>query len=162
MSLLIIALLIVVAVVLLLIELFLIPGFGIAGIAALACLAYANYAAFIHFGLQTGGITLVASVVVCVVAVRWFMHSRTLDRLSLKQDISSKVERPAQGSITPGMKGTTLTRLALIGKADFGGRIVEVKSADGFLNEKTPVVVLRIVDGMPEVGRDNAEPERKA
>ena len=39
-----------------------------------------------------------------------------------------------------------ITRLALIGNADIGGRTVEVKSADGFLDEGTPVVVVRVED----------------
>ena len=38
------------------------------------------------------------------------------------------------------------TRLALIGNADIGGRLVEVKSADGFLDEGTPVIVVRVED----------------
>ena len=37
-------------------------------------------------------------------------------------------------------------RLALIGNADIGGRLVEVKSADGFLDEGTPVIVVRVED----------------
>ena len=36
--------------------------------------------------------------------------------------------------------------LALIGNADIGGRLVEVKSADGFLDEGTPVIVVRVED----------------
>ena len=39
------------------------------------------------------------------------------------------------------------TRLAQIGYAEINGNIVEVKSIDGFLNEKTPIIVSRITDG---------------
>ena len=41
-----------------------------------------------------------------------------------------------------------ITRLALIGNAEIDGNIVEVKSMDGFLNEKTPIIVNRITDGV--------------
>ena len=44
--------------------------------------------------------------------------------------------------------GITTTRLALIGYAEINGDIVEVKSTDGFLNEKTPIIVNRITDGV--------------
>ena len=43
--------------------------------------------------------------------------------------------------------------LALIGNADFDGKIVQVQSADGFLDEKTPVVITRVIDGQVWVKR---------
>jgi hypothetical protein len=36
----------------------------------------------------------------------------------------------------------------LIGNAEINGKIIEVKSADGFLNEHTPIVVERIMEGI--------------
>lgn len=152
-SLFIIALLIVAGVVFLLIELFITPGFGIAGILSAACLLYANYAAFAYVGLSTGLVTLLVTLVVCIAAVVWFMRSKTLDRLSLKKDITSHVERAPEGSIRVGDRGVSVTRLALIGQAEIGGQIVEVKSADGFLDEKTPIVVVRLDSGQPIVQR---------
>jgi hypothetical protein len=44
--------------------------------------------------------------------------------------------------------------LALIGYAEIDGKIVEVKSIDGFLDEKTPVIVSRIADGSILVEKD--------
>lgn len=38
--------------------------------------------------------------------------------------------------LKPGDKGISVTRLTLIGNADFNGHIIEVQSADGFINEK--------------------------
>ena len=38
----------------------------------------------------------------------------------------------------------SVTRLTLIGNADFNGHIIEVQSADGFSDEKTPVEIVRI------------------
>ena len=46
-----------------------------------------------------------------------------------------------------------MTRLALIGNADFDGRIVQVQSADGFIDEQTPVVVCRVIEGQVWVKR---------
>ena len=44
-------------------------------------------------------------------------------------------------------QGISTTRLAQIGYAEINGNIVEVRSIDGFLNEKTPIIVSRITDG---------------
>ena len=76
------------------------------------------------------------------------MRSKTLDRLSLKKDITSKVDRTAEERVKVGDVGVTTTRLALIGYAEINGDIVEVKSIDGFLDEKTSIVVNRITNGV--------------
>ncbi|MDE6348089.1 MAG: NfeD family protein, partial [Bacteroides sp.] len=60
----------------------------------------------------------------------------------------SKVDRSAEEKVKVGDVGTTTTRLALIGYAEINGEIVEVKSSDGFINEKTPIMVERIADGV--------------
>lgn len=147
MDLLIIAGLLLLGVLLFLVELFFIPGISVAGIAALGSLAYASYYAFSETGLTGGLLTLLAAVVLSIVAFVWFMRSRTLDRLSLKEEIGASVDNRDERSIAAGQQGVTTTRLALIGMADFDGKTVEVKSIDGFIDEQTPVVVDRISEG---------------
>lgn len=67
---------------------------------------------------------------------------------SLEKNITSKIDRSAEEKVKIGDTGVTTTRLALIGYAEINGDIVEVKSTDGFLNEKTPIIVNRITDGV--------------
>lgn len=64
------------------------------------------------------------------------MRSKTLDKLALKKDITSKVDRSAANKVKVGDTGITTTRLAQIGYADIDGNIIEVKSMDGLLDEK--------------------------
>ena len=74
----------------------------------------------------------------------WFMRSKTVDRLSLKKKLDYRPS-PFEGmDLKPGDKGMSVTRLTLIGNADFNGHIIEVQSADGFIDEKTPVEIVRI------------------
>ena len=140
MDILIITVLIIAAVILFLVELFVIPGISLAGI-------YANYYAFANLGMAAGFITLGISGVACIGSLVWFMRSKMLDKLALKKDIDSKVDRSAEDSVKVGDTGISTTRLAQIGYAEINGNIVEVKSIDGFLNEKTPIIVSRITDG---------------
>ena len=135
MDILIITVLIIAAVILFLVELFVIPGISLAGISALACILYANYYAFANLGMA------------CIGSLIWFMRSKMLDKLALKKDIDSKVDRSAEKSVKVGDTGISTTRLAQIGYAEINGNIVEVRSIDGFLNEKTPIIVSRITDG---------------
>lgn len=153
MEILVIILLIIGAIVLFLVELFFIPGISIAGIAALGCLGYATYYAFDRISPVAGFITLTISALACIVSVYLFMRSKTLDKVALKKNITSKVDREAEFSVKPGDTGITTTRLALIGFAEINGKNVEVKSTDGFLDEKTPVVVQRVTDATVLVSR---------
>lgn len=147
MNILLIATLIIAAIIFFLVEL-LIPGITIAGLSAAGCLIYASYFAFTELGVMEGFITLGISVFACIAALIWFMRSKALDNLALKKDIESKVDRSAEEKVKVGDKGFSTTRLAQIGYAEINGQIVEVKSMDGFLDEKTPVIVNRIRDGV--------------
>lgn len=147
MEILIITILIVAAVILFLVELFFIPGVSIAGITALACVIFAVFYAFIYVGTAAGFITLGVAAVACTGSLVLFMRSKTLDKLSLKENITSKVDKQAEHSVKTGDTGICVTRVALIGQAEVAGKIVEVRSVDGFLDEKTPIRVIRITDG---------------
>ena len=133
MDVLIIIALIAAAVILFLVELFVIPGISLAGISALVCIIYANYYAFANLGTGAGFITLIISGIACIGSLVWFMRSKTLDKLALKKDITSKIDRSAAEKVKVGDTGITITRLAQIGNAEINGNIIEVKSMDGLL-----------------------------
>ena len=148
MDILIIISLIIAGLVLFIIEVFLLPGISIAGIISAGCLLYANYYAFDTLGTTPGCITLAVSAIGVIGITIWFMRSKTVDKLSLKKTIDYKPE-PLKGlDLKPGDEGIALTRLALIGNAEFNGRIIEVRSADGFIDEKCRIRVERILDGV--------------
>lgn len=154
MDILIITLLIIAAVILFLVELFLIPGISLAAFAAITSLIYAIYYAFVHLGTIAGIITIIISAIACIGSLVLFMRSKTLDKIALNKDIDSKVDRQAEESINVGDRGESTTRLALMGHAEINGKDVEVKSIDGFLDEKTPIIVVRIADGIILVKKD--------
>ena len=68
--------------------------------------------------------------------------------LDNRPELVKEVNKVAEEKVKIGDTGITTTRLALIGYAEINGDIVEVKSTDGFLNEKTPIIVNRITDGV--------------
>lgn len=146
MEILIILALILAGIVLMLVELFLFPGFFVFGLASGGCLAFANYYAFARLGMTEGFLTLAGTGIACILSVVWFMRSKALDKVSLKANITSRIERPAEGQVKIGDTGIATTRLALIGYANVEGKLIEVKSEDGLVDEKTPVIVTRITD----------------
>lgn len=135
------------------VEVFLIPGISLAGIASGASILYAIYYAFSSLGTQAGFITLGASVVGIAGVTLWFMRSKTVDRLALNQTLNFKLN-PLKGlDLQVGDTGVTTTRLALIGNAEIKGQRIEVQSADGFIEEKTAIRISRIDNGVVYVQR---------
>ncbi len=129
-------------------EVFLIPGLSLAGIASAGCLVFVNYYAFAHLGVAGGFITLLISVAAYLLIFFWFIRSKSIDKLALQKDIDSTVGTPEQSAVKVGDEGIAITRLALIGNAEINGNIIEVKSAGGFIDERTPIVVDRIQEGI--------------
>lgn len=148
MDIVIIASLIIAGLILFIIEVFLLPGISIAGIVSAGCLLYANYYAFDTLGTVPGCITLAVSAIGVVAITIWFMRSKTVDKLSLKKTIDYRPE-PLKGlDLKVGDEGVALTRLALIGNAEFNGRIIEVRSSGEFIDQKSRIRVERILDGI--------------
>ena len=155
MDILIIVSLIIAGLILFIIEVFLLPGISIAGIISAICLLYANYYAFDTMGTLPGCITLAISAIGVIAITVWFMRSKTVDKLSLKQTIDYKPE-PLKGlNLKAGDEGVALTRLALIGNAEFDGNIIEVRSTGDFIEEKSRIRVNRIRDGIVLVEKAN-------
>lgn len=92
MNILLVVLLAVAGIVLLLLEVFLLPGFGIAGIAGFLSLAGAVVAAYLRISVLAGRITLAGSLLATALAVYAFLRGRALQRMSLDTSIDSKVE----------------------------------------------------------------------
>ncbi len=97
MNILLVVLLAVAGIVLLLLEVFLLPGFGIAGIAGLLSLVGAVVAAYLKISVLAGRITLAGSLLATALAVYAFLRGRALQRMSLDTSIDSKVELAEPG-----------------------------------------------------------------
>lgn len=144
MEILIIIALIAAGLVLFLIEVFLVPGITIAGIASACSLLYAIYYAFSGMGMQAGFITLGCVAAGIIGITVWVMRSKTVDRLSLKKAINYQHNPLENMRIKQGDRGTSLTRLTLIGRANIKGYLLEVQSVDGFIDENTPIEIAYI------------------
>ncbi len=156
----------VIGVLLLLLEIFVIPGFGVAGILGILCvivglgaglignvgLNFPSWAA-ISSAITTLAVTLVLLVLLGISLGRYLPRSERLGRLVLAPELSS-----AEGytsADTPfeleGRVGTALTPLRPSGAADFDGTRVDVITAGEFIPAGTPVRVVRVRGSRVEV-----------
>ncbi|MDR2969977.1 MAG: NfeD family protein [Tannerellaceae bacterium] len=133
------------AIALVLAEIFLLPGITLAGIGG-ALFAAGGVIYAYTVGATAGNITLIASAVLFLAAFFFLLRKNSFRRVALNADVDSKLPSSRELGIAPGDEGVTLSRLAPIGKASVKGITVEAKSREEFIDEQTPVVVVR-VDG---------------
>lgn len=96
----IVVLLLVSGVLLLLAEMFLLPGFGIAGISGFACLAGSVVVAYMKLAPcypWAGHATLAAALVLTGLAIYVFIRGHAIEKMALKTEIDSKVELAEPG-----------------------------------------------------------------
>jgi membrane-bound ClpP family serine protease len=140
----IVSVLLLVGIVFILVELFLIPGISIAGIAGTIFMGGGVYYAYVKIGAAAGHITLFGSVVLLGIAVLIFIRSKALEKMSLKTNITGKNDPLEKMIINAGDIGITVSRLAPMGKIKINDNIVEAKTNDDFIDQGTDVRVLQV------------------
>lgn len=132
------------ALVLAFVEIVIVPGFGLAGMGAILCALIDVVIIYSEHGLPWAVVAIVAALAVLGLMLWWVSRSRTMDKMALHTSIDSTNATPEQLSVRVGDVGTALTRLALVGNAEIGGKTVEVKSSGAFINPGTPIRVVRV------------------
>lgn len=136
-----------------LLEIFVLPGFGIAGIAAIVCAVLDAIFIYNQYGALWTVVAVVVAVAILCIMLYTVAHSRSVERLSLKAAIKSTNATQEQLSVKVGDTGRSLTRLALVGNAEIGGKQVEVKSSGEFIDANTPIHVVMVNEALVVVER---------
>lgn len=138
----IVILLLLTAIALILVEIFLIPGIGIPGVAGLVLLGISLFSAY-SIDTQTGHITLAVSVIASGGLMALSFRAKTWSRLSVTNEITSKVVIDIT-EISIGQEGKTQTRLNPIGNVMFGEQVIEARSKGEFIDDHTIVEIVNI------------------
>lgn len=141
----IIILLIVLGILLFVIEFLLVPGVTIAGIGGLILTVFGVYKAFTDMGPEVGMWVLIGTLILSVFVIAMSLRARTWSRLMLKTNVQGTVDKDlSEEQIKVGDIGTTLTRLAPMGKIRINNMVREAKSLEGYIDEHSEVEVLSI------------------
>lgn len=135
-------LLLITAFTLILVEIFVVPGVGIPGIAGLVLMVvciYLGYTMSATIGNVTLGTAAIGSGILLIVS----LNAKTWDRFSQKYSIKGKVEKHVEG-LKAGDQGISMGRLNPMGKARFGETIVEVQSRGGYIDANGPVEIIKL------------------
>lgn len=125
-------------------EIFFFPGFGLAGIGSVICALADIFFVYHAYGWWPAVGAVAIGLLLLGAMLWWVARSRTIERMALRSAITSTNATEAQLSVRVGDRGRALTRLALVGNADFDGKLVEVKSSGAFIDPGTPVRVVSV------------------
>lgn len=128
------------------VELFLIPGISLAGIAGTLFVVGSVYYAYTRIGATAGHLTLLGGIIMLGIAIWIFIRSKALDKMSLKTEIDGKNDPLKEVQIKVGDVGVTSSRLAPMGKVKVNGHIVEAKTNDDFIDPGVEIVVLEVMN----------------
>ncbi|MFA7493715.1 MAG: NfeD family protein [Proteiniphilum sp.] len=132
-------------VVFMLIEIFLLPGISIAGIAGAIFLIGGIIYAYIFQGSVVGNITLAGATLLLGGSFFWLLKSKSLQKIALDTNIEGKVDTSDLQKITVGDCGVASSRLNPIGQVVVNDVEVEAKSFDGeFIDEDTEIEVIKV------------------
>ena len=141
-----IILLILLSIFLFVVEFLLIPGVTIAGISGAILLIAAIFMGYKYHGMTTGNLILGGTFVLFIATTVVILKGRTWKRISLHTTIDSDVTTDDKGQegVKAGDTGRSVSRLNPMGKAMIGGRVYEVKSLTGYVDEQEEIEVVKV------------------
>lgn len=128
-------------------EVFVIPGFGVAGVLGVVALGGGVTIAWANWGAMAGVLLLFASLTGTVVFVFLFFKSRAGNRLMLGDTLENTSAVSDDEKRLIGKRGVAVTMLRPSGAAEFGEERVEVETDGDFIPQGQPVVVTAVEMG---------------
>jgi membrane-bound ClpP family serine protease len=138
-----IIILIIIGLVLIAVEIFIIPGTTVVGVLGAACVVTGMVFGFLRLETFTGWVLFGVTLVVCIGLGYFGFKGSTYQRFAVKSSSDGRIIDQVN-ALEAGMRGTTLTRCAPIGKAQFGKEMEEVYSVGEFIEPHTPIEILYI------------------
>ena len=135
--------LLLIGVVLILVEILLIPGVGVIGFIGTLMMLVGVYMAY-QIDLTYGHFALLGSVVFLGFSGVLAFRAKTWERVSLKTELTGKVNLIDEQIIHVGDKGVAISKLAPAGKARINKKLYEVYSKYGLLENNTIIEVNKI------------------
>ncbi len=137
--------LIVLGYLLLAVEVFVIPGFGVAGIGAFLFLGAGSFLAVRYFGARTGGLMVMAVILVTTFLMVWLPRTPLGRWMVLRRSLQEA--RSAAPVLAVGDRGMTESVLRPAGVARFGTLRESVVSNGEYIDAGRPIRVLLVEGG---------------
>jgi membrane-bound ClpP family serine protease len=129
---------------LVMVEIILIPGTTLVGIAGLLFNLAGIYFGFEYFGTAVGFIILGVALTGNVFLVMYSFRMKAWERFSLKNKADSRVNEGIHSALKIGQKGISLSALRPVGKAEFEGKTYEVRTIGPYMDRGVELEIIKI------------------
>lgn len=146
MSLTLIIILIIAGLLFLLLEVLVIPGTTVVGIAGFALIIFSVWESYNVFGSPTGHFVLLGTIFFTILTIYLALKSKTWNRIMLKTEISGKVNEIDSTKVQAGDSGISVSRLTPEGKALINDEYYEVHTNGEFIDQESEIVVTHLAD----------------
>lgn len=155
MSLTLIIILIVAGLLFLLLEVMVIPGTTVVGVAGFALIAFSVWESYHTFGTPVGHFVLLGTIFFTILTIYLSLKSKTWNKIMLKTEVDGRVNEIDTNNIKVGDSGVSVSRLAPSGKAIFNDEYFEVHTNGEFIDQETNILVTHFLDNKVFVERKN-------
>lgn len=139
-----IAFLILCGIALIIAEIIFIPGTTVVGILGFLIGAYGVYRSYQLYGTDAGHIVLVVALTAGLIATLLSFKSGAWKRFALKHAMKVPVNKNMTSLLEIGKEGISISSLKPIGKAAFDSKEYEVTSLGNFIEENTPIKIIKV------------------
>jgi len=134
-----------IGIIFLLVEIFLLPGITVAGIAGTIFMIAGIIYAYASLGTVAGNISIAASAIALGGFFALVIKSRAIQKIGLKSSIKETVDNSFLKKVNVGDRGIALSRLNPIGKVMIADVEMEGKSFDNeFIEEEAEIEVVKV------------------
>ncbi|PCH92964.1 MAG: hypothetical protein COB85_07660 [Bacteroidetes bacterium] len=128
---------------LIVLEIFVMPGTAIIGIAGLILMIAGIWSTYDTYGTTWGNYTLLATGLSSFVLIVYALKSNTWKAFMLKAELQGKSISEEDHHVEVGQFGVTSSRLAPMGKALINNQYYEVHSSGIFIDQNVEIVVVK-------------------
>lgn len=139
-----IILLLLLGLLLLMVEILVLPGTTVLGVIGGILMLVGLWFAFAGYGTTTGLYVLCISSVVTLGAVIMAFRAGTWNRFTLHKKLNGQVNTFDESLLEVGTTGIAVSRLAPMGKAEFGGEYYEVTTTGEYVDASTKITIVAV------------------
>ena len=146
MSLTLIIILIVAGLLFLVLEVLVIPGTTVVGLAGFVLIVFSVWEAYHSLGAPIGHFVLVGTIFLSALTLYLSLKSNTWNKLMLNTSLHGKVNEIDTVAVQPGDLGMAVSRITPSGKALINNEYYEVHTNGEFIDQQTEIVVTHFAD----------------
>lgn len=146
MSLTLILLLIALGLILILLEIFVIPGTSVFGIAGGVLIVFSIWQAYSIYGSNRGDIIVIATIAIIAATIFIAFKTNTWRRMMLNTNVTGRVNEIEADKLHAGDIGKSISRISPAGTALFDNELYEVHTTGDFIDQEKELIITKLED----------------